>query len=88
MIPIGSEAGWEPEPVWTLWNGEESLAPADNRTTVSQQFVPRYSDELSRLYSPEYKSSPFLILLLRKSDLLIFGSLRINVKDVHESFNC
>jgi hypothetical protein len=26
------EAGWTPEPVWTLWNGEKDVALAGNRT--------------------------------------------------------
>ena len=26
------EAGWAPEPGWTLWRGEKSLAPIYNRT--------------------------------------------------------
>jgi hypothetical protein len=34
--PIGYEAGWAPEPVWTLWSGEKSLTLAENRTTAVQ----------------------------------------------------
>jgi hypothetical protein len=26
LIPIGEEAGWTTEPVWTLWRIEKSLA--------------------------------------------------------------
>jgi hypothetical protein len=29
-VPIGWEAGWAPEPVWTLWTTEKILASARN----------------------------------------------------------
>jgi hypothetical protein len=32
VVPIGFEAEWAPEPVWTLWRTEESVASAGNRT--------------------------------------------------------
>jgi hypothetical protein len=31
-VPIGFEADWTPEPVWTLWSREKSLAPVSIRT--------------------------------------------------------
>jgi hypothetical protein len=31
-VPIRQEAGWAPEPVWTLWSKEKYLSPARNRT--------------------------------------------------------
>jgi hypothetical protein len=31
-LPTGYEAEWAPEPVWTLWSTEKSLALAGNRT--------------------------------------------------------
>jgi hypothetical protein len=30
-VPIGQEAGWAPDPVWTMWRGEKSFT-ARNRT--------------------------------------------------------
>jgi hypothetical protein len=40
---IGQEAGWAPEPVWTLWR-EKPLTPARNRTPVVQPVTRRYTD--------------------------------------------
>jgi hypothetical protein len=34
-VPIG-EAGWAPEPVWTLWRKEKSLTPLGNQTVAVQ----------------------------------------------------
>jgi hypothetical protein len=31
-VPIVEEAGWAPEPVWTLWSKEKCLVPTGNRT--------------------------------------------------------
>jgi hypothetical protein len=39
-VPIGQEAGWAPEPVWTLWRRENSISLAGNRTPSSQSPVP------------------------------------------------
>jgi hypothetical protein len=39
-VPIGQEAGWVPEPVWTLWR-TENLAPVGNRTAAVQLIARR-----------------------------------------------
>jgi hypothetical protein len=44
LILIDSEAGWVPEPAWTLWNIEKSLAPAGNRTPAIQLVARHYTD--------------------------------------------
>jgi hypothetical protein len=33
-IPIGYEARWAPELVWTLWRRKKILAPSGNRTST------------------------------------------------------
>jgi hypothetical protein len=35
-VPIGYEAGWAPEPIWTRWWREKFPAPAGNRTLEPQ----------------------------------------------------
>jgi hypothetical protein len=50
-VPIGYEAGWAPEPVWTLKSREKYFASGGNRTPVVQPLARRYTDELSRLLS-------------------------------------
>jgi hypothetical protein len=42
-VPIGSEAGWAPEPVWTQGLGEKSFAPAGDRTPIVQPVVRHYT---------------------------------------------
>jgi hypothetical protein len=37
---IEQEAGWAPEPVWTMWRGE-NLAATVIRTPASRQFSPQ-----------------------------------------------
>jgi hypothetical protein len=34
-VPIGQEAGWAPEPVWTQRIDEKSFAPAGDRTPIA-----------------------------------------------------
>jgi hypothetical protein len=34
QLRIGLEAGWAPEPVWTLWGREKSPAPVGNQSQI------------------------------------------------------
>jgi hypothetical protein len=43
-VPIGKEAGWALEPVWTLWNREQSLASAGDQTAAIHPAACRYID--------------------------------------------
>jgi hypothetical protein len=40
LVPIGQEAGWAPEPVWTQRLEENSFAPAGNRTPIAGSSSP------------------------------------------------
>jgi hypothetical protein len=42
-VPIGEQAGWVPEPVWTLWNTVKSLDLAGNQTPVVQSVARHYT---------------------------------------------
>jgi hypothetical protein len=43
-VPIGNEAGWAPEPVWTQGLEEEkSSAPVGDRTPIVQPVVRHYT---------------------------------------------
>jgi hypothetical protein len=52
-LPIVEEAGWAPEPAWTLWRKEKSLAPTGNGTVTprSVQLVVKSLYRLSYLGS-------------------------------------
>jgi hypothetical protein len=39
-VPIGQEAGWAPEAVWTQSIEEKSFAPAGDRTPIAQSSSP------------------------------------------------
>jgi hypothetical protein len=43
-VPIGQEAGWAPEPVWTQWLEEKSSASVGDRTSIVQPVVRHYTD--------------------------------------------
>jgi hypothetical protein len=42
-VPIGQEAGWAPETVWTQRLEEKSFAPAGERTPIAQPVVRHYT---------------------------------------------
>jgi hypothetical protein len=48
-VPIGQEAGWAPEPVWTQRIEEKSFAPAGDRTPVVKPVVRHYTAWATRL---------------------------------------
>jgi hypothetical protein len=43
-VPIGQEAGWAPEPVWTQRLDEKSSASVGDQTPVVQSVVSHYTD--------------------------------------------
>jgi hypothetical protein len=43
-VPIGQEAGWAPEPVWTQRLEEKSSAPVGDRTPIVQPVVRHKTD--------------------------------------------
>jgi hypothetical protein len=45
-VPIGQEAGWAPEPVWTTWRRENFWPYRDSNSDplVSQPVAIRYTD--------------------------------------------
>jgi hypothetical protein len=49
-VPIGQEAVWAPEPVWTLWRREKSY-PAENISRALQLVVHRYIDSGKGTYT-------------------------------------
>jgi hypothetical protein len=42
-VPIVQEAGWTPEPIWTMRLEEKSFAPAGDRTPIIQAVVRHYT---------------------------------------------
>jgi hypothetical protein len=44
LVPIGQEAGWAPEQVWTQKLEEKSLAPAGDLTSIAQSVARHYTD--------------------------------------------
>jgi hypothetical protein len=45
LVPIGWEAGWLPELVWTLQGREKSVAPSRNRTPAIRPIACCYTND-------------------------------------------
>jgi hypothetical protein len=50
-VPIGQEAGWAPEPVWTLWKIENFPVSSENQTSVIQPVACRHFDFATYFFS-------------------------------------
>jgi hypothetical protein len=61
LVPIGWEAGWDPESFWTRWWREKFPAPAGNRT-----LEPRSSGPYPALYRLSYHGSPYVSVVIVK----------------------
>jgi hypothetical protein len=70
-VPIGQEAGWAPEPVWTQRLEENSSVSVGDRTQIVQSVVRHYTDcatpaptyavlqQLTHAYSPKTNSTDY-----------------------------
>jgi hypothetical protein len=60
-VPIGKEAGWAPEPVWT-WRGEKSCPYRDSNSDPStvQPVANRYTD--CAIAAPNLHCALFIII--------------------------
>jgi hypothetical protein len=94
-VPIGYEAGWAPEPVWTLWRREQSCN-VGNRTRVVQLLARRYTEAAiptlgsrEKSYITDCWTGFRLLQILQHTDitqlstftlyLILFSKLRINI---------
>jgi hypothetical protein len=61
---IAYDAGWAPEPAWTLWGGKESHIPTGNLRIDGFSGKNRSKDFLNKKQAPwPYRSKTSLILL-------------------------
>jgi hypothetical protein len=69
-VPIGEEAGWAPEPVWTTWRSENSCLHRDSNSDpyVVQPVASRYTDWAT--------PAPLLFTLVILIDTLYFISFK------------
>jgi len=49
-VPIGQEAGWAPEPVWTQRLEEKSFSPPRDRTSIVRSVGKNYTDSPAHQY--------------------------------------
>jgi hypothetical protein len=54
-VPTVQETEWAPQPVWTLWSIEKSVAPAPNRTSAVQLTARRYTELFRLLKNCQYQ---------------------------------
>jgi hypothetical protein len=64
-VPIGQEAGWASEPVWTLWLEEILFASAGDRTPVVQSVVRHYIDWVNLAPLPWNKINQLIFVMVK-----------------------
>jgi hypothetical protein len=93
-VPIGWEAGWAPEPVYTLWKREKSCT-AGNQTWAVQPVAHHYTDSPLNVILPYMSRSPKWFLSWKMSVIWkftcvlpreIWALLLVVVRDEHP--NC
>jgi hypothetical protein len=89
-VPIGQEAGWAPEPVWTQRIGEKSFASAEDRTPIVQSVVRHCTDWATQLlimltvaYFWSRRKVFFIKSILSVLDDLIIDWERNSIKHLH-----
>jgi hypothetical protein len=74
-VPIAQEAGWAPDPVWTLWRRENFPTPVGNRTPIVQPVSTRLGKDFNKILRAHLILVPFnptylFILLLFNNAVL------------------